>query len=224
MKILVTRPEPGASATAARLLALGHEPILAPCLKISHTDWQPDIQPAALIITSAQAIPALPATLHNIPVFCVGDATAAKLRTAGFTRVESASGDAEALFTLITTRRLPGLHVMAVGQRHGLALANRLRAAGFLLLRRTVYKAKPLKTLPETARAALTAQKIGAALFYSADSARVFLRLRPPYTETITAYALSPAVAQPLHILPWAAIHVAVSPTEADLLSLMPHE
>ncbi len=223
MKILVTRPEPGATATAARLIALGHEPILAPCLEIVHTAWRLDAEPAALIITSAQAIPALPSALHNTPVFCVGDATAAKLRAAGFTRVESASGDAEALFHLITARHLPGLHVMAVGQRHGLALANRLRAAGISVLRRTVYKANPLKIFSEAARNALANRKIGAALFYSADSARAFLRLRPPHTETITAYALSPAVAQPLHILPWREIHVAVSPTEADLLSLMPH-
>ncbi len=224
MKILITRPEPGASATAARLAALGHDPVLAPCLEITRLPWRLTEPAAALIVTSAQAIPSLPAALHNIPVFCVGDATAARLRTAGFTRVESASGNADDLLRLITARRLPGLHVMAVGQRHGLALAKQLREAGVAVLRRTAYAAKPLAALPAGAASALATRQIQAALFYSAESVRAFLRLKPPHTASITAYALSKAVATPLAPLPWAAIHVALAPTEADLLALMTHE
>jgi len=224
MKVLITRPEPGASVTAARLAAMGHEPVLAPCLEIARLPWKLETPPDALIVTSGQAIESLPADLREVPVFCVGDSTAGKLRAAGFARVESAAGDAQDLYDLITARRLPGLHVMAVGQRHGLALAARLRAAGFSLLRRTVYTARPLRALPEAARTALRARQIKAVLFYSAETARAFLRLQPPHTAEMTAYALSPAVAQTLGILPWAAIRVAVAPTEADLLALMNDE
>ena len=221
MKILVTRPEPGASATAARLVAMRHEPVLAPCLAVTARPANLPENPAALIITSGQAVPALPRALHNVPVFCVGDATAGKLRAAGFSRVESASGDAADLLRLIRERHLPGLHVMAVGERHGLALARQLRAAGFSVARRTVYAARPLRALPEAARTALAGGEIRAALFYSAESARAFIRLNPPGTAKITAYALSPAVAAALGGLPWRAIRAALAPTEADLMALL---
>lgn len=221
MRFLVTRPEPGASATAARLVALGHEPVLAPCLEILPLPARLPPHPAAIILTSAQAIPALPAAWAELPAFCVGDATAARLREAGFNRVESASGDARDLLRLVTMRRLPGLHVLAVGERHGLALAQQLRAAGLLVARRKVYAARPLRALPEPVRAALAAQTIPAALFYSAESARAFARLGPPQTASMAAYTLSPAVAAALRGLPWKAIHVALAPSEADLMALI---
>jgi len=221
VKILLTRPEPGASATAARLAAMGHVPMLAPCLAIVPRAASLPESAAVLIITSGQAIPALAPSLHNRPVFCVGDATAAKLRAAGFTRVESASGTAEDLAKLILARRLPGLHVMAVGERHGLALARRLRAAGVAIIRRKVYIARPTRALPDDVVAALAAGEIDAALFYSAETASAFARLRPPGTAAITALALSETVAAALAVLPWRAIRVALGPTEADLMALM---
>lgn len=222
MNILVTRPEPGASATAARLVSLGHQPILAPCLTIRrHRAALPEA-PAAIIITSGQAIPALPARLRQTPVFCVGDATAGRLREAGFFSVESASGDAADLCRLIAARRLAGTLLLVTGTGLGLGLAARLRLTGAKIIRRTVYTASPLKTLPAEAVAALASQKINAALFYSAESARAFTRLQPPGTAALEAFALSPAVAAALDGLPWTKIRVALAPTEADLLALLP--
>lgn len=221
MKFLLTRPEPGASATARRLAALGHEALLLPCLSVKTVTPRLPEHPAALVVTSGQAVPALPARLHNLPVFCVGDATAAKLRETGFTRVESAAGDADDLFRLIAARRVAGLHVLAVGERHGILLLERLRQAGISALRRKVYTVTKLPRLPEEARAALAAGEVQAALFYSAETARVFARLNPPGTAAMEAYVLSGHVAQGLAGLPWARIHVALAPTEADLMALL---
>lgn len=221
MKILLTRPEPGASATAARLTGLGHSPILAPCLTVTRRAAKIPAHPAAIIITSLQAVPSLPAAYHHIPVFCVGDATAGRLREAGFSAVSSAAGDAEDLRKLITARKLPGLYLLATGARQGIPLARQLRAAGCLVLRRVVYAATPVRALPAAALAVLKARQIDAALFYSAETAAAFAQLAPTGTEGIVAIALSQAVAAPLHGLPWAAIRVAVRPTEADLLALI---
>jgi uroporphyrinogen-III synthase len=221
VKILVTRPEPGASATAARLVSMGHEPVVASCLAITPLPARLPEHVAALIVTSGQAVPALPARLHGVPVFCVGDATAGRLRAAGFGRVESASGDSGDLFRLISARRLPGTHGMAVGERHGMGLLRQLRAAEFTVLRRKVYAATPLRALPEAAAQALADKKINVALFYSAESARAFTRLKPPGTGNAEAYALSPAVAAALDGLPWSRIRVALAPTEADLMALI---
>jgi uroporphyrinogen-III synthase len=219
--ILITRPEPGASSTAARLKSLGHHPILAPCLTITPLQATLPPNPAALIITSSQAIPCLPAAYAATQIFCVGDATAARLQSAGFVAVESAAGDATDLFRLIRRKNLPGSHLLVTGQGHGRALAAQLRAAGTRTIRRTVYKASPVKSFPPDAADALESRKIAAALFYSAESASAFIRLRPPGTASIEALALSPAVAAALQALPWTKIRVALAPTEADLLALL---
>jgi uroporphyrinogen-III synthase len=219
LNILVTRPEPGASATAARLMALGHNPILLPCLTITPKPTKLPKTPGAIVITSGQAIASLPTAYQPLPVFCVGDATAARLREAGFRAVLSAAGDAEDLARLIIAHHLPGTHLLAVGARHGQPLAAQLREAGIQVIRRAVYTASPVKTLPKQTAAALATTH--AALFYSAETVRAFARLTPPHTETITALALSAAVAAPLQGLPWSEIRVAVAPTEADLLALL---
>jgi len=221
LNILITRPEPGASATAARLQDLGHHPVLAPCLTITPRSPHLPVAPAAIIITSSQAVPALPVDYQTIPVFCVGDATAARLRDAGFHDILSANGDADDLYRLIVANRRAGSYLLAAGERHGLALAAQLREAGFNVLRRAVYAASPVKALTREARSALTEGEIDVALFYSAETVRAFTRLRPGRTEGIVALALSEAVAAPLRDLPWSAIHVAVAPTEADLLALL---
>jgi uroporphyrinogen-III synthase len=219
--ILITRPEPGATATATRLKAMGHNPILAPCLTITPLKTTLPPAPAALIITSGQAIPALSASYAGVRVFCVGDATAARLHAAGFFFVESANGDATDLFRLIRAQNVPGTHLLVTGQGLGLALAAQLRAAGTRIIRRTVYKASPVKSFPPDAAQALASGKITTALFFSAESARAFARLKPPGTAGIEALALSPTVAMPLQALPWTKIRVALAPTEADLLALL---
>lgn len=221
MKLLVTRPEPGASATVARLTAMGHEAVALPCLTITPLPLQLTAPPAALIVTSGQAIPALPANLNDIPVFCVGDATADKLRMAGFTRVESAQGDAQALAQLVITRNVKGVHVLAVGTRHGLALAARLQEAGLSVLRRRVYSVRRLPRLPAALRDALAAHEFDGALFYSTETAAAFTRLTPPGTAQMRAYLLSPNIKKGLQELPWLVIHSANAPTEADLMALL---
>ena len=200
---------------------MGHEPATLPCLAITALPARLPPHPAALVITSGQAVPAVPLRLHGVPVFCVGDATAAKLRMAGFTRVESAAGDAEALAKLIIARNIPGLHVLAVGERHGQKLAADLREAGISVLRRRVYKVAKLRVMPEAIRAALTDQNFDGALFYSAETAGAFAALKPPGTAGMQAYALSQKIAKSLQDLPWAAIHVAIAPTEADLMAML---
>jgi uroporphyrinogen-III synthase len=193
---------------------MGHEAVLAPCLTIDPLPARLPERAGAIIITSGQAVPALPARFADVRVFCVGDATAERLRAAGFRNVESASGDAENLYRLVVARRVAGTHVMVVGRGHGVKLAEDLRAAGLAVMRRVVYAARAVKALPETG-------VLDAALFYSAESARAFARLRPAGMEGVVAGALSAAVAAPLRGLPWRAIRVAVAPTEMDLMAVL---
>jgi uroporphyrinogen-III synthase len=100
--VLITRPEPGASETAARVDALGFRPFSAPVLEIRILDFA--LPPAgtlqAIVAASGNAVAALPGSHHHLPLLAVGNATAARARAAGFDRVASADGDAVALATL----------------------------------------------------------------------------------------------------------------------------
>ncbi|MEO7655355.1 MAG: uroporphyrinogen-III synthase [Sphingomicrobium sp.] len=88
-KLVILRPEPGASATFERAIEAGLDPVKAPLFAIEPIAWEaPD--PAAfdgLLVTSANAFheggDAL-ATLRILPVYAVGPATAEAAREAGF--------------------------------------------------------------------------------------------------------------------------------------------
>jgi uroporphyrinogen-III synthase len=103
--LLILRPEPGASQTAARAIKQGWEVIVAPIFRIEPVAWDapdPDCYDA-LIVTSANAVrqagKAL-ASYRRLPAFAVGGATAAALRDAGFADVRSGRGNAMAILTL----------------------------------------------------------------------------------------------------------------------------
>src|SRR6185312_11188377 len=143
--ILVTRPEPGASRTAARLTALGLHPIMAPVLRIEPV---PASLPAAervaaVLATSGNAVDLLPASYRGCRLLTVGNATAARARVAGFRQVFSADGDAVAAARLFCRAPccLPrGRAVTATGTSRNRA-ARRHGAGGAVLLgrdRRTI--------------------------------------------------------------------------------------
>ncbi len=228
--ILITRPEPGAGETAGRLAAMGLTPLLAPALRIEATSATlPDAGAvAAVLVTSGNGLkPCLPAFRHA-RLFTVGDATAARGRDLGFTDVTSASGDADALAALVVGRLRPddGPVLLACGEGQGLALAGTLRGAGFRVIRRTVYRSRPAAMLPDGVADALRAGVVRAALFFSAETARAFVRLiqRGGLRETVRAvdaFAIGAAACVALEGLPWRRIGVAAKPTQDSMLALL---
>ena len=87
--LVVLRPEPGASRTAARAEARGLQIRPMPLFTMIPLDWTaPD--PAsfdAIVLTSANAVRhggEMLQSLRSLPVYAVGEATAALARTAGF--------------------------------------------------------------------------------------------------------------------------------------------
>ena len=228
--MLITRPGAAAQDTAARVAALGFVPILAPLLAIRPLAVR---LPAgdrlqAVLLTSANALPALGAAFHGVRLLAVGDATAARARAAGFTDVASAGADAAALARLVARHCTPkgGALLLPTARREGMALARRLRDAGFAVQRRAVYAAEPQGKFPDAANAALAQGTVAAVLFFSPSTARGFVRLaRPALLEgclcAVDALALSPAVAVPLARLPWRRIRVAARPDQEALLTLL---
>jgi uroporphyrinogen-III synthase len=188
--ILITRPEPGASATAARLRAAGMEPVVAPFLAIrSIAARLPAPGPLqAVLAASGNAVDRLPPAYHLVTLLTVGDATAARAKQAGFVTVHSADGDAAAMAALATARLDPaaGPLLLAAGQGQSKILAADLRRRGFRVLRRVVYTASRVTRFPMTAQTAIR-KGLRAAMFFSTETAEAFAHLLPN--------ALAPALA-----------------------------
>jgi uroporphyrinogen-III synthase len=141
--LLILRPEPGNSRTAAAASAAGLEPHRFPLFETRPVAWEPpDPLPyTGIMMTSANAArfagPALLKYLH-LPLFAVGDATAEAARAVGFTSVVSGDKDVARLLAEIAT----------LGEQHILHLcgADHLpsSAIGIHIARRIVYTSVPL--------------------------------------------------------------------------------
>ena len=229
MLVLVTRPEHDARRTAERLVALGHEPLVAPVLRIEPTGEPPPAGPFdAIVVTSANAVPALavlgPRT--SAPVFAVGDRTAALAAAAGFV-TRSASGDARALAALVQAALPCGaslLHVAGVDRKRepGASLAE----AGYRVVPWAVYAATALDRLPADLEAALRQRTGEAALHYSRRSAETLLRLALAADLTaplldVTHLCLSCDAAAPLQQAGAPSVVVAPRPDEEALLAML---
>lgn len=228
--ILITRPEPGASETARRVEALGLTPVLCPVLVVRQVTatLPPALRISALLVTSGNAVPALPAAYLSVPLFAVGNATADRARQAGFNHVTSADGDAKALAQHVRDKVDPaaGPLLLACGRHSGNPLASALRQAGYRVSRRVVYAADPVHALATDAFSALHLGVVRAALFFSAETARNFVTLaRTPALQTtlheVDAVAIGPAARVALETLPWRRIRVAARPNQDEMLALL---
>jgi uroporphyrinogen-III synthase len=228
--VLITRPEPSASETAARVASLGFSPILAPVIRIAPVpaSLPASASLAAVLVASRNAVDALPQAYRATRLYCVGDATAEHARAAGFSQVLSAAGDAEDLAALVVRQQNPkdGTVLLASGHLQGNALAGTLRRAGYRVARRVIYAAVPARDLAPAAAAALRADQVGAVLFFSAETARQFVRLanRASLVETVASVAaisIGRPAAVALEALPWRDIRVAARPTQDEMLALL---
>ena len=230
LRVLLTRPRRDSEETARLLSSHNIASVIAPLIEIG------DIAGAtldlagvqAMLVTSANGARALARAMahRDIPVFAVGDASAAAAREKGFSRVTSADGDVVALATLVRNKLAPenGALLHAAGSAVAGDLAGELGAHGFVVHRCQIYRAQAVDALPETARRALKEDMIDTALFYSPRTAALFVQLvvaagLVPKCRRIVAGCLSPAVAEAAAALPFAEIRTAETPDQASLLS-----
>ena len=218
-RIWLTRAEPGASRTAARLRDMGFEPIIVPLLAIENlTPPVPELAPlAALAFTSINGVAAFAALTprRDRPVFAVGDATAQAAHDAGFADVRSASGDLHALARLIASELndagalVPQAETPAGDFDAALAAAG---ASNVSIQPLIVYRARPTTvTAPTIFDAVLLHSPRAANILTEQDIAR----LSRAVTACISAAAAAPLVA--LGLTP----AVAQTPDEASLLTIL---
>jgi uroporphyrinogen-III synthase len=228
---LVTRPREDSEGVSRELRARGLAVAVEPLLDIHYLDVPVDADGVqGILATSANGVRALARVLpdRSLPVWAVGDASARMARELGYASVESAGGDVTTLAALVKDRcdTAKGAFLHAAGSVTAGDLAGQLGEAGFDVRRVVLYEARPAQAVSAELAAALGAGGLNLALFFSPRTAATFATLvraagLADATATLTAYALSPAVARELAALPWAAVRVAASPTQAALLAAL---
>jgi uroporphyrinogen-III synthase len=230
-RMLVTRPEPDAQVTLARLRALDIDAVAAPLMVRQTLDASlpPPDGFAAMVLTSANAVRSLAdrgllADYAGLPVLAVGDRTAREAEEAGFLKVGSAAG---ALGDLINAIRISGLrgplfHPTARHQSGDLAKA--LAPLGVMVATARIYDMVAIEALPDDILAGLTDGSIGAVLAYSRRTAEIFAalaaRLDPAQRSRLAMLCLSEAVAGPLLESHFNRISLADRPDEDAMMAL----
>lgn len=212
----MTRAQPGAARTAARLTALGFEAVVAPLLTIRPIPRpEPDLDGfAALAFTSVNGVEAFAALTarRDRPVFAVGDVTAAAAQAAGFAAVRSAGGALDDLARLLAGAGIAG-RVLAPGAREPAGdLAGLLAGA-------VPVEALPVYEALETGAAAPEA--FDAALVHSPRAGRALAGLGPESGRGRLAAAISRAAADALSPAGFVEIRIATAPTEDALLEAL---
>jgi uroporphyrinogen-III synthase len=224
-KIWITRAQPGAAATAARVRELGHVAFVAPLLAVQALPPAPiDLSGvAALAFTSANGVRAFSDASgdRSLQVFAVGAATAAAARAAGFRRVLSADGDVRALAERLAARKgeFKGAVLHAGAAEPAGDLTGALTAAGIETRQVALYD-----TVVTALSAAELADLAGVdvALVHSPKGAEALAELLKAHPRPdLRVLAISKAALRPLARAALADRASAPFPLEAAMLNLI---
>lgn len=226
LAVIVTRAQPGADETAAHLAELGYKAILSPMLKIADTglDRAALESVTELVFTSANGVRAFltaGAGTEGFTAWCVGPATSAAAREAGFAIIVEGDGDADDLARLILTARSelagPLLHIAndaAAGN-----LVATLKAAGLDARFEAAYRTQAEPSLNADALSALV-QGPAIVLVHSAKGATALAASGAPL-ERAGIVAISENAAAPLEARANAGLWIAARPNEAALMAAL---
>jgi len=234
MRLLVTRPQPDADRTAARLAALGHEALVQPLLTIAFNPPPADVErPGAILVTSQNAVRALTKwpqmrDWQAVPVFAAGPATARALADAGFKDVRTGARDSGSLADIVieTYPKDAGPLLYPAARDRAGALAGGLFAQGCDVRTVEAYSADPVTRFDPDVRDALVRGEIGGVLLYSGRTAKTLkaVAAAEDISDSLAQseyFVISRHVAEIVAEL-GARVHVAERPNEGSLLALIP--
>ena len=233
MRLLITRPAEDAQELADRLAALGHEAMIEPMLTIQALDFTlPERPITAILLTSRHAAGMIAGTIggelrKQLPVYCVGAATADAARTAGFSNVIKSGGDAASLIIDAAAALDPeaGIVLHARGRHARGNIVGNLRCQGFEAREVVAYEARAARQLSDTTANAIRTRSLDGVLLFSPRTAEIFARLvsdagLAPALTGVTAFCLSDAVAAGLGNLAMK-LSVAGAPRISALIGLI---
>jgi len=230
--VLVTRPQPGAGRTAARLRARGHEAVELPLTAIVPlaVAGPIPIDVDTVVATSANALrhlSDLPEELRRLPFHAVGADTAAEARAAGFETVHAGESGAAGLADIVIGATARSARILFLCGRVRLPdFERRLKASGRTIVALETYDTQQVDYTQEELTVRLGTEPLRAALLYSREAARLFVEQarRSPLREVAAGarlLCLSARVAEPLEAVR-DRVSVAKMPQEDALLALLP--
>jgi uroporphyrinogen-III synthase len=229
MRVLVTRPEPGASATLAELQRRGYDATSIPLEKIVALNPASmaeaiTVEFDALIITSSNALrhgADVLALQKQLPAFVVGGKTAAALQASGIT-IAATAETAEALAPIILKSGIKhALYLCGQNRRPDIEAA--LAAASIKVTIIEVYTPHPIVGAAKALQLYLAEPKPTAILFHAPSAATAFAKLLASDQDIshLKSLCLSPAIANSLPMILRKNAVIAARPSEAELLKLL---
>lgn len=227
--IIVTRAEPGAEETYQRLKTRNLNAIKSPVLELvlnnSITVPAPETL-SGLIFTSANGVRTFSARSQSrgLPAWCVGPATAAAARRAGFEDIYESAGNALDLAAFIQDRASPSekafLHVANSAAKGDLKRA--LEGAGYRVAFCPLYEMRPAKSLSTDAHEALSKRDMTIVLIHSAKGAEAYARLaKSSEPHSILAVTISESASRPLKSMSLSGLFIADVPNEDGLFAAL---
>lgn len=215
LPLLVTRPEPGNSATMTRATALGLDAHAMPLFAARALPWT---APApqdfdAILLTSAQAVrlagPQL-TRLALLPVYAVGSATAEAAKAAGLTVVQTGAADAQSLLDRMASGK-PARILWLCGRER-----SEFDPRGSALESVACYAVDAVEPSPAWAQLVAAPAVL---LAHSARAAQRIADLVGPQRTHLVLVAISPSVAAAAGA-GWAEVAASAQPTDAGMLAL----
>jgi uroporphyrinogen-III synthase len=234
MRLLVTRPEPDASAQAEELRQLGHEPILQSLLEFRSLDFDPAPLAScdAIILTSGNSLRALREkavieSIDRIPLFCVGRETARRARGTGFQSVAATADTAEELASIIVAAAVKGTKFVHVtGEHQAFDLEGALKREGLSICTLSVYSMGAREAFEPHLVGIMQSGGLDGVILMSPRTAEVFVSLCRRHdlldqAKILRYFCLAQSVAEKLKPVAPANVPVAVKPKREALLALL---
>ena len=224
--IWVTRTSPDNEKTAGALRRLGFDALAVSVLRVEGLPEKAlDEPPDAIVFTSVNGVRhhSICPALLDIPVFAVGDRTAASGAHAGYTHVVSAARDVLDLERLIVQSLPRGsrlLHFSA--QRPAGDLTGNLRREGYLATRKPVYETRDVDVAKLSASLPAP-HEVNGILIHSPRAGHVVKRCLERTSRPFRGivYCISDAAAASFEGKQGMDIRVAARPDEASMLALI---
>ena len=227
-RVLVTRPEPGASAMAVRLAAKGFAPVVLPLTEIVPVPPRDPGACDAVVATSANALRHAPAGflagLAGRRLFAVGEATATAARRAGFADIVAAAGTADDLAALIGQAMPAGARILHLaGHERTAGFEEELTRRGFAVEIVETYRADEAGYEPDFLARMLGGAPLWGALAFSERGGHLLAALaeRPEIRERFEETRFFCISAKVAAALPGRRVLVAEAPTEEAVLALL---
>lgn len=229
----MTRPEPGAARTAARLMERGFEPVVLPLTETRALPVDVGVMPDdvdAVAVTSASAVRHAPKDLIGrlaaLPCHAVGRRTAEAARKAGFRQVHEGGGDAEALAAAMARQFAGKSLVYLCGRVRFPGFETSLATAQVRVIAVETYDTVAIDYPDGEIMRRLSGKPVDVVLFYSAKAAEAMRALarRPALCGLFDAamyLCLSSRIGIALESPAGEKIRVASEPNEDALLSLL---